>query len=268
MGGMQVLQWAASYPDRVFSALPIAAAARHSAQNIAFHEVGPSGHHGRSRLARRQLSQRGHAARQKASRWRAWARISPICPNSPCTGSSAATFRIAPRRHSRSTPISRSKAICATRACSFVERFDANSYLYVTRAMDYFDLAAEHGGHLAQAFKNSATRFCVISFTSDWLFPTSDSRAIVHALNAAGGIRRLRRGGERQGSRRLPARRTRDVRGGPRLHRRRRACTGNSLMVETTAPRLDFLLLADMVAPGSRVLDIGCGDGDLLSLAA
>jgi homoserine O-acetyltransferase len=68
---------------------------------------------------------------------------------------------------------------------SFVERFDANSYLYVTRAMDYFDLAAEHGGVLANAFRGTGTRFCVISFTSDWLFPTSDSRAIVHALNAA-----------------------------------------------------------------------------------
>src|SRR5438552_18203133 len=69
---------------------------------------------------------------------------------------------------------------------SFVERFDANSYLYLTRAMDYFDLAADYGGVLANAYKNTPTRFCVISFTSDWLFPTSDSRAIVHALNAGG----------------------------------------------------------------------------------
>jgi homoserine O-acetyltransferase len=70
---------------------------------------------------------------------------------------------------------------------SFVERFDANSYLYVTRAMDYFDLAADYGGVLARAFQGSKTRFCVVSFTSDWLFPTSDSRATVHALNATGG---------------------------------------------------------------------------------
>ena len=69
---------------------------------------------------------------------------------------------------------------------SFVERFDANSYLYLTRAMDYFDLAADCDGVLARAFKGTPTRFCVISFTSDWLFPTSDSRAIVHALNAGG----------------------------------------------------------------------------------
>ena len=67
---------------------------------------------------------------------------------------------------------------------AFVERFDANSYLYITRAMDYFDLVEEYGGVLARAFEGTETRFCVISFTSDWLFPTSENRAIVHALNA------------------------------------------------------------------------------------
>jgi homoserine O-acetyltransferase len=69
---------------------------------------------------------------------------------------------------------------------SFVDRFDANSYLYVTRACDYFDLADDYGGQLAMAFKGSKTRFCVVSFSSDWLYPTSASRAIVHALNAGG----------------------------------------------------------------------------------
>ena len=68
---------------------------------------------------------------------------------------------------------------------TFVERFDANSYLYLTRAMDYFDLAADYEGVVANAFKGAPTRFCVISFTSDWLFPTAESRALVHALNAS-----------------------------------------------------------------------------------
>ncbi len=68
---------------------------------------------------------------------------------------------------------------------TFVARFDANSYLYITRAMDYFDLAGAHGGVLANAFRGTATRFCLVSFTSDWLFPTRESREIVHALNAA-----------------------------------------------------------------------------------
>ena len=68
---------------------------------------------------------------------------------------------------------------------TFVGRFDANSYLYMTRAMDYFDLALDYGGVLANAFRGTKTRFCVVSFTSDWLFPTPENRTIVHALNAA-----------------------------------------------------------------------------------
>jgi homoserine O-acetyltransferase len=69
---------------------------------------------------------------------------------------------------------------------SFTGRFDANSYLYITRAMDYFDLAEEHGGRLADAFAGTATRFCLVSFDSDWLYPTTESRSIAHALNASG----------------------------------------------------------------------------------
>ena len=70
---------------------------------------------------------------------------------------------------------------------SFVDRFDANSYLYITRALDYFDLAAAHGGSLAEAFRGARdVRFCVFSFSSDWLYPTSESRQVVRALNAAG----------------------------------------------------------------------------------
>jgi homoserine O-acetyltransferase len=70
---------------------------------------------------------------------------------------------------------------------AFVDRFDANAYLYITRAMDYFDLAAVHDGVLARAFTAArAVRFCVLSFTSDWLYPTAESRAITRALNAAG----------------------------------------------------------------------------------
>jgi len=68
---------------------------------------------------------------------------------------------------------------------TFVHRFDANSYLSITRTTDYFDLAEEHGGDLAQAFRGTRTRFCVISFSSDWLYPTAESRTIARALNRA-----------------------------------------------------------------------------------
>jgi homoserine O-acetyltransferase len=68
---------------------------------------------------------------------------------------------------------------------AFTDRFDANSYLYITRAMDYFDLAEEHCGRLADAFAGASARFCVVSFDTDWLYPTAESRSVVHALNAA-----------------------------------------------------------------------------------
>jgi homoserine O-acetyltransferase len=185
MGGMQVLQWAASYPKRVFAALPIACATRHSAQNIAFHEVGrqavmadPEWRQGRYLLD-------GGNPRRGLAVARMGAHITYM--------SDVALHRKFGRRlQDRSNPTFSFDAdfevesYLRHQGSSFVERFDANSSLYLTRAMDYFDLAADYGGALANAFKGAATRFCIVSFTSDWLFPTSDSRTIVHALNAGG----------------------------------------------------------------------------------
>ncbi|MGU9979843.1 homoserine O-acetyltransferase [Phreatobacter sp. HK31-P] len=185
MGGMQVLQWATQYRDLVFSAMPIATAARHSAQNIAFHEVGrqaimadPEWRGGRY-LAEGARPSDGLAVARMA------AHITYL--------SDAALHRKFGRRfQDRDAPTFSFDADFQVESYlryqgeAFVERFDANSYLYVTRAMDYFDIAADHGGTLARAFAGTKTRFCVVSFTSDWLFPTADSRQVVHALNAAG----------------------------------------------------------------------------------
>jgi homoserine O-acetyltransferase/O-succinyltransferase len=185
MGGMQVLQWAISYPERVFSALPLATATRHSAQNIAFHEVGrqavmadPDWRHGRYLIE-------GTNPRRGLAVARMGAHITYL--------SDAALHRKFGRRfQDRDNPTFSFDAdfevesYLRYQGSSFVERFDANSYLYLTRAMDYFDLGADYDGVLANAFKGTKTRFCVVSFTSDWLFPTPESRAIVHALNAGG----------------------------------------------------------------------------------
>jgi homoserine O-acetyltransferase len=185
MGGMQVLQWASSYPRRVFAAVPLATAARHSAQNIAFHEVGrqavmadPDWRGGRYLDAGARPSKGLSVARMgahitylsEAALHRKFGRN--LQDRESRTFSFDADFQV--------------ESYLRHQGVSFVERFDANAYLYLTRAMDYFDLAADHGGILARAFARSRTRFCVASFTSDWLFPTSDSRAIVHALNASG----------------------------------------------------------------------------------
>jgi len=186
LGGMQVLQWVATYPERLFSALPIAAGARHSSQNIAFHEVGrqavmadPEWRGGRYYLY-------GTSPRKGLAVARMAAHITYLSDEAlhrkfgrnlqdrdrPTFGFDA-DFQIESYlRHQGST---------------FVDRFDANSYLYLTRAMDYFDLAAEtESGRLAEVFRGAKARICVVSFTSDWLFPTSESKAVVHALNAAG----------------------------------------------------------------------------------
>jgi homoserine O-acetyltransferase len=183
MGGMQVLQWAASYPENVFAAVPIAAAARHSAQNIAFHEVGrqaimadPDWCGGRY-LSHGRRPSRGLAVARMA------AHITYL--------SEAALHRKFGRnlqdRHAVTYGFDADfqvESYLRHQGSTFVDRFDANSYLYITRAMDYFDLAAEHGGSLADAFAGTPSRYCIISFTSDWLFPTPESRELVHALNA------------------------------------------------------------------------------------
>jgi homoserine O-acetyltransferase len=183
MGGMQVLEWAARYKERVYTAVPLATAAWHSAQNIAFHEVGrqavmadPDWAGGRytelGRMPRRGLAVARMAAHitylSEEALQRKFGRN--LQARAARTFSFDADFQVESYlRHQGST---------------FVDRFDPNSYLYITRAMDYFDMAAEHGGTLANAFRGTRTRFCVVSFTSDWLYPTRESKEIVQALNA------------------------------------------------------------------------------------
>jgi homoserine O-acetyltransferase len=185
MGGMQVLQWAASYPERVFSAIPIATAARHSSQNIAFGEVGRQAVMADPNWAGGRYLDAGLVPEKGLSVARMAAHITYL--------SDAALHQKFGRRYQdRAAPTFsfdadfQIESYLRHQGSTFVRRFDANSYLYLTRAMDYFDLAADHGGSLGRAFQGVKTRFCVISFTSDWLFPTAESRAVVHALNASG----------------------------------------------------------------------------------
>lgn len=185
MGGMQVLQWAASYPARVFSALPLATGAKHSAQNIAFHEVGRQAVMADPEWRQGRYLEEGTRPSKGLSVARMGAHITYLSEQ-------ALHRKFGRKLQDREAPTFsfdadfQVESYLRHQGLSFVERFDANSYLYVTRAMDYFDLAADHDGVLACAFTGTKTRFCVASFTSDWLFPTADSRAIVHALNAAG----------------------------------------------------------------------------------
>ena len=183
MGGMQVLEWAVRYPDRVFSALPIATSARHSAQNIAFHEVGrqaimadpnwqSGAYYGSGQRPVRGLSVARMAAHitylSEPALHRKFGRA--LQDRNELTYGFDADFQV--------------ESYLRHQGITFVDRFDANSYLYVTRAMDYFDLAAGFDGVLANAFRGTNTRFCVLSFSSDWLFPTAESRELVRALTS------------------------------------------------------------------------------------
>ena len=185
MGGMQALQWASDYPDRLFSAVVIAAASRHSAQNIAFHEVGrqaimadPDWREGAYMDAGVRPEKGLAVARMAAhitylSEPALQRKFGRELQRDGLSWGFDADFQV--------------ESYLRHQGASFVDRFDANSYLYITRALDYFDMALAHEGVLAEAFRNSRNvRFCVLSFSSDWLYPTAESRTIVRALNAAG----------------------------------------------------------------------------------
>jgi homoserine O-acetyltransferase len=187
MGGMQTLQWAATYPAMVYAAVPIATAAYHSAQNIAFHEVG------RQAIFADPDFHAGEYAALGATPARGLA-VARMAAHITYVSEQALTRKFGRRLRASETAtqsvslfgdLFEVESYLRHQGSSFVRRFDANAYLTITRAMDYFDLAADYDDDLAAAFAQTPTRFCVISFSSDWLFPTSQSRAIARALNRA-----------------------------------------------------------------------------------
>ena len=185
MGGMQVLQFVSNFPDKTKVALPIACTASHSAQNIAFNELG-------------------RQAIMSDSNWKEG--LYGINKNNPDKG--LAVARMAAhitylskkglqekfgRKLQERTDLKfgfdadfQIESYLRHQGSVFVDRFDANSYLYITRAMDYFDLTKKFNGNLSKAFEKTKTKFFIISFTSDWLYPTSENKDIVIALNAVG----------------------------------------------------------------------------------
>jgi homoserine O-acetyltransferase/O-succinyltransferase len=191
MGGMQVLDWAATYPDAVFAAVPIATAAFHSAQNIAFHEVGRQAifadpdWQGGAYWRDGRVPARGLAVARMAAHI-TYLSEQALTRKFGRRVRQAADCAPDPRGISLFGDMFEVESYLRHQGSTFVTRFDANSYLTITRAMDLFDLAAEHDGDLSAAFRGSPTRFCMISFDSDWLFPTAQSRTIARALNRAG----------------------------------------------------------------------------------
>ena len=183
MGGMQALEWAARFPQRMFAVVPIATSTRQSAQNIAFHEIGrqaimadPDWCEG-DYLAHRKYPAKGLSVARMA------AHVTYVSQSmlqekfgrnlqdrEAYTFGLDADFRI--------------ESYLRHQGISFVERFDANSYLYLTRAASYFDLTDAGRRTLTEVFAGTHLRFCVVSFSSDWLYASVESRNLVRALNA------------------------------------------------------------------------------------
>lgn len=182
MGGMLVLEWAANYQDRILSAIPIATGSRHSSQNIAFHEVG------RQAIMADPNWQGGnyHELKISPAKGLAVARMAAHITYMSDQSLQQKFGRNLQDRDSISFGFDADfqiESYLRHQGMSFVDRFDANSYLYLTRAMDYFDLAAQFDDSLMSAFIDTDIRFCIISFTSDWLFPPAEGKLIAQALN-------------------------------------------------------------------------------------
>jgi homoserine O-acetyltransferase len=179
MGGMQALEWAVMYPDMVASAIPIATTARHSAQQIAFNEVGRQ-----AIMADLNWNNGDYSGGAPPARGLAVARMVGHITFMSDDSMKQKFGRRLRDKETFSFDFSvdfEVESYLRYRGSQFVNRFDANSYLYITKALDYFDLANGYGS-LAKAFEKTQARFLVISFTSDWLYPSYQSLEVVSAL--------------------------------------------------------------------------------------
>jgi homoserine O-acetyltransferase len=275
MGGMQALEWAVSYPEAVAAAIPVASTSRHSAQQIAFNEVGRQ-----AVMADPDWNDGDYYATKPPARGLAVARMV-----GHITYMSDASMRQKFGRRLQDKDAFgydfsadfEVESYLRYRGSQFVNRFDANSYLYITKAMDYFDLSAGHAS-LAAAFEQTTqVRFLVLSFTSDWLYPTYQSLETVSALRSrnidvafcelkstyghdaflleskeqsemiSGFLENVFREISKSGTGTAPVK-----------------TNAEAARAKGVLARLDYEMIAEIVEPGSRVLDLGCGEGQLL----
>ena len=185
MGGMQLLQFCASFPDRTFSAVPIACSSSHSAQNIALNELA------RQAIMADPDWSKGNYVKTKNSPKNGLA-VARMAGHISYLSESGLQEKFGRKLQEKADyefsfdADFQVESYLRHQGYSFVDRFDANSYLYITRAMDYFDLSKQYNNGITEAFENQKTKFLVISFSSDWLYPTKHSKDIVIALNASG----------------------------------------------------------------------------------
>jgi len=276
IGGMQALQWAIEYPDFVKAAVPIATTAHLGAQAIAFDAVG------RNAILTDENFRDGQYADQKGpDHGLAMARMIGHITYLSEQGMRQ-KFGRELRSNNRYNYDFQSEFAVETyldyQGQTFVERFDANSYLYITKAMDYFDLEKDYGG-LKNAFANVKSRFMVISFTSDWLFTPEQSEKIVRCLAANKkdvSFCNIKSPYGHDSFLLKPDNLGDFISGFLDATHKSAIERGNDInAINKTYPmsdfekarraRVDYQLIESLIEPDSRVLDIGCGNGQLLA---
>ncbi len=276
IGGMQVLQWAIQHPDFIKAAIPIATTTHLGAQSIAFDTVGRN-----AILADPNFADGQYSDEKRPDRGLSIARMIGHITYLSEQGMRSKFGRQLRSAESYSYDFNSEFAVetyLDHQGQRFVERFDANSYLYITKAADYFDLIKDYGS-LNAAFANAKCRFLVISFASDWLFTPAQSKAMVDALAAANKdvsycdvaspyghdafllepeilgrficcfLQATYKPDEDQQPCSCYARSMRQPDKFEQAHR----------------ARVDYELIESLIEPNSKVLDVGCGDGQLLA---
>lgn len=275
MGGMQVLQWSIDYPDIAKSALVIASTPRLSAQSIAFDAVGRNAILADNNYSNGQYYNKNQVPSEGLAIARMIGHITYLSEQGM-----REKFGRSLRENSDYLYQFKSEFSVETyldhQGRRFVDRFDANSYLYITKAMDYFDLVRDYDG-LEKAFDKCKSRFLIVSFSSDWLFTPQQSEDMMHALVAKGkdvtycnihsdyGHDAFLLETETLGRLIKGFIGTTDKKYDINADRNPQSQKNNLHSYERAKrTRVDYELIASMIKPNSRVLDVGCGNGDLL----
>jgi homoserine O-acetyltransferase len=302
IGGMQVLQWAIAYPEMLDAAIPIATTTHLGAQSIAFDAVGRN-----AILADANFSNGQYHEKEIPAQGLAIARMIGHITYLSEEGMRQKFGRQLRSADKYSYDFHSEFAVetyLDHQGQTFVERFDANSYLYITKASDYFDLTRDYGS-LTQAFAGVRSRFLVVSFSSDWLFTPEQSEAMVDALVANGKdvssvniastyghdafllenstlgafLSNFLEATHRPGlhiALPTPVSRASCPRSENALGADHRSASGSTQVAapprrslsrfeQAHRARVDYELIESLIEPGSTVLDVGCGDGELLA---
>lgn len=277
MGGMLVLEWTVRYPESVAAAIPVATTARLNTQSIAFNAVGRNAILADPAFADGQYQNQGAAPESGLAIARMVGHITYLSEEGMHEKFGRQLRHAEKYAYDFGSEFS-VETYLDYQGRAFVERFDANSYLYITKALDYYDLSARRAS-LAEAFAPAQARFLVISFSSDWLFPPKQSRQVVDALLQAGKDVTYTEVNSRYGHDafllepevlgRLIGGFLAGTSGRPVVEN-----GGNLLPYIEAEPaiqtiwsrkRADYDRIEELIEPGSRVLDLGCGRGVLLS---